>query len=236
MPNISHFILIMRIIVLHMAHFFQRMRAFEIYFKSEGSTVQYQKGQIFVRPEDENTWVYFLDSGLIEISYGFSDGSNRLLGYFFPGVTFAQNGSFFDGTGSGLEYGATMSCRLYRLPKKRFFEIIEADLECSREYVDVLLRNQFLLIERVAFMGERSIERMVVRLLVGLGRYYGHEEDETYYVDIPVTQEIIARFTHATRESVSKTLRKLLREDIITLKKRQLVIHNMSALVSLLDA
>jgi CRP-like cAMP-binding protein len=219
-----------------MADFFARMKNFERYFIDEGSKVTYKKGQIFVRPEDENSWVYFLDTGLVEISYGFSDGSNRLLGYFFPGVAFAQNGSFFQNNGSGLEYAAVQETHVLRLPQKRFFEIMANDQLCSQEYVGVLLRNQFLLIERVAYMGEKTIERMVVRLISGLGKYYGHMDGQNYIVDIPITQEVIARFTHATRESVSKTMRSLTRSRIISLQKRQLTIHDMAALEKQLES
>lgn len=205
------------------------------HFERADHRVIYKKGQTFVRPEDENNWVYFLESGLVEISYGFKDGNNRLLGYFFPGVVFAQNGSFFANNGSGLEYTTAKDCVLYRVQKEQFFAILAEDIACNKEYVDLLLRNQLLLIERVAFMGEKNIERMVIRLLVGLGKYYGHNTGKEYVVDIPITQEIIARFTHATRESVSKTLRKLLREQLIVLEKKQLTITQMTALESLLE-
>lgn len=217
-----------------MAVFFKRLTHQEAYFKDKGQRVTYQKGQTFVRPEDENPWVYFLDSGLIEIAYGFSNGNNRLLGYFFPGVVFAQNGSFFTNNGSGLEYTAADKSMLYRLPREQFFQMLRDDPKCNQEYVDLLLRNQFVLIERVAYMGERNIERMVIRLLIGLGRYYGHEVDGSYVVDIPITQETVARFTHSTRESVSKTLRPLIRNKTISLEKKRLTIKDISALELLL--
>jgi CRP-like cAMP-binding protein len=204
-------------------------------FEADNNLVKYKKSQTFVRPEDANDWVYLLKSGLVEISCGFSDGSNRLLGYFFPGAVFAQNGSFFSSEGSGLEYTTVIDTELYRIPRQRFFEVLSRDIACSQEYVGILLRNQLLLIERVALMGEKNIDRTVMRLIIGLGTYYGHQDQSKFVVDAPMTQEVIARFVHATRESVSKTLRQLLRQGVITLNKKQLVIHDMAKLESLLN-
>lgn len=218
-----------------MTHFFNRMTAHETYFKQHGQKVTYDKAQIFVRPEDENPWVYFLDNGLVEIAYGFNDGSNRLMGYFFPGVVFAQNGSFFTNDGSGLEYIATKDLVLYRISKVKFFELITNNPECNKEYMDLLIRNQFLLIERVAYMGERGVGKVVMRLILSLSKYYGHEENGAYHIDAPITQETIARLSHATRESVSKTLRKLIGDNIISIKNKQLIITNPDKLRNLLE-
>lgn len=216
------------------SQFFSYPAALGARFKTEGNTIRYAKAQTFVRPEDESPWVYLLEDGLCEISCGFSDGSNRLLGYFFPGAVFAQNGSFFDNGGSGLEYTTAQDSTVLRLPKQRFFQLLSEDAACSKEYIEVLLRNQFLLIERIALMGEHGIERMVIRLLIGLCRYYGRQDKTRYRIDIPITQETIARFTHATRESVSKTLRQLMRQNIISLENKQLSIIDMPALEALL--
>lgn len=219
-----------------MTAFFRRMAAHEAYFKQHGQRVTYEKGQTFVRPEDENPWVYFLDSGLVEIGYGFNDGTHRLMGYFFPGIVFAQNGLFFTSDGSGLEYTAIKHCVLYRLVKTEFFDLITNNPACNQEYMDLLMRNQFLLIERVAYMGERSIEKVVIRLLLSLSKYYGRQDGNSYYIDVPITQEAVARFAHATRESVSKTLRLLVNEKIISIKAKRLVILDAKKLQQLLEA
>lgn len=219
-----------------MAVFLKRMPALAKYFKSEGHKVLLSKKHTFIRPDDTSPWVYYLDNGLVEISYEFSDDTTRLLGYFFPGVVFAQVGTFFDKSGIGAEYATAKESVVYRLPRARFFQLITDDSACNKEYMDFLLRNQFLLIERVAYMGERNIERITTRLIISLAKYYGHQIDgDVYQVDIPITQEVIARFAHSTRESVSKTMRKLQREKIITLKNKTLTVNNMSQLQAKLE-
>lgn len=205
------------------------------YFETEGKPVSYNKDQIFVRPEDENPWVYHLAEGLVEISQSLSDGSNRLIGYFFPGATFAQSGSFFQTTGSGLEYMAVVDSRLFRMSRERFFELLSSDGDFNREYIDLILRNQFLLMERIAFMGETNIDRKITKLLIGLASYYGHKEDDVYKVDIPITQETLARFTHSTRESASKTVRRLTRDKVISVDKKVLTILDIDKLRDLLS-
>lgn len=218
-----------------MNKFFKPVPIQKKYFESEGQAVHYQKGQMFVRPEDENPWVYYLADGLVEIAQAIDDGNNRLIGYFFPGAVFAQSGSFLDINGSGLEYIAVKNSSLLRIKRERFFRIISEDIDFSNEYIEILLRNQFLLMERIAFMGESNIDRKVIKLIIGLANYYGHQNGELYQVDIPVTQEVIARFTHSTRESASKTIRRLTRSKIISINNKVLTVLNMVNLYSELD-
>lgn len=218
-----------------MTNFFKPMPTHLEYFEQEGVLVQYGKNQVFVRPEDDNPWVHYLVDGLVEITQATNDGNSRLMGYFFPGVVFAQSGSFLTSHSTELEYVTVHPSSMLRIHRQRFIELLSQDIRFANEYTDLLLRNQFLLMERIAIIGEYNIDRRVARLLVSLARYYGHQEDQVYLADIPVTQETIARFTHSTRESASKTIRKLTRDKIISINNKVLTIIDMDRLLQYLD-
>jgi CRP-like cAMP-binding protein len=63
--------------------------------KSIGQMVNYRKGEYLANSHDINNWVFFLDQGLVSVGFNSENGDGKLIGYFIPGMTFAQSGSFF---------------------------------------------------------------------------------------------------------------------------------------------
>lgn len=69
----------------------------------------------------KSEYVFFLDQGIIKASIrSRNDSLENIIGYFFPGATFAQSGSFFEDSSNTLDYEVVESSNLYRLERGIF--------------------------------------------------------------------------------------------------------------------
>ena len=68
-----------------------------------------------------------------------------------------------------------------------------------------------------------------------MAKYYGNKQQDVITIDIPLTQELIAEFVHATRESVGVVMRKLEQAKLITSKNKLITINDFNKLVAQLD-
>lgn len=213
-----------------MARFFQYLSRHEKLFSAHGEKLLYKKGQMLVWRKEESEWVYFLISGTIKVAFTLQDGTERLLGYFQPGMTFAQMGSFFSDPHASLEYEALENSYVYRIPRSLFLKSVALDPDINKEYIDQILRNQIYLIERIEYQGEKGIKAKMVKWLLFMHKYYCDSESTACTINVPLTHEVVANFLHATRESVSKNINQLRRDGHITIKSKHITITDIDAL------
>lgn len=215
--------------------FFDYMTEHEKFFKQEGELLNIPKGQYLVTVYDDSPWVFFLMDGLIKITFTLTNGDNRVIGYFLPGMSFAKSGSFFIDSGGNLEYVLVKKSSLYRVPRKAFLDQLKSSSGFNQEYTNWLLKSQILLIERIVYQGEPTIERKVIKWLLFMAKYYGNKKQGVIVIDIPLTHELIAEFVHATRESVGVVMRKLEQAKLITIKNKLITINDFEKFVAQLD-
>lgn len=219
-----------------MAGFFHFAKSHEQFFTDHGQRLVYKKQQCLVRPEDADPWVYYLDEGLVKASFSFVSGDERLIGFFVPGSTFAQSGSFYQDEGGGLEYLSVTPVVAYRVARQVFLDRLQSDVSFSADYTQMLLKNQLFLIDRLTYQGEGSLQRKMMRWLLMMAKYYGHtDEDGGCFIDLPLTQEVIAAFLHVTRESISKAMAPFVRHKIIQIERKRIRILNVDILKELLE-
>lgn len=223
-----------------MSEFFLYSKVHGAYFKKHGQKLTYKKGHYLATPQDKNPWVYFLDDGIVRICFSFEAGQERLLGYFIPGMTFAQSGSFFDQEEGGLEYVANTDISVYRISRDDFFEQLRINPEFNQDYVSSLLRNQLYLVDRIVYLGEKRVYARCIRWLQLISKFYGESQtkggSKGSVITVPMTQDTIADFLHVTRESVSTCLTKLRKKGLISIKHKVITIPDLAKLKAELES
>lgn len=218
-----------------MSSLFQFSGAHRDFFAQHGQKVDYRKKQLMVWPADTTSWVYFLNTGLVKVSCFYDDGSESILGYFDPGLTFAQSGAYFHHNGGAdLEYTAIDPCTVYRVPRDQFFAQLSRDKDFNQDYMTMLLRNQLLLIDRVIYLGEDALPKRCVRWLLFMAKYFGQRDGKTCFIAAPLTQDTVAALLNITRESAGKCLRQLIKDGYIRMEKKRITIMDIHKLQGLL--
>lgn len=215
--------------------FFDYQHAHETYFLSHGTKHVYKKGQYIVTPHDDSPWVYFLAEGYVNASFGSYDGTERIIGFFLPGMSFAKIGAFFQRNDGNLQYCATTTATVYRVHQDEFLGQLTKDTTFNAEYLNWLLKVQILLIERIVLLAQPTMRQRVLHWLVFMKKYYGETTiDTTCRIAVPLTQDIVGSFLHATRESVGAVLRDLQRSGIVSIEKKHITIEQTRSLEKML--
>lgn len=177
--------------------------------------------------KDKSEWVFFLVSGLVRVSFTLPDNTDRVLGFFVPGLIFAQNGSFWGENDGTLSYTAEQPTKVYRMKRTTFLKCLNGNSGAMQEYLHMTLRNQIFLIDRVVYQGEKLLRSKCARWLLFMAKYYGKSRGKRCELTVPLTQETIADFLGTTRESVNITLRELERKGYIELATKKITILNV---------
>jgi len=206
----------------------------EAFFKKHGTLVKYGRNQYFIRADDPSPWVYFLIEGLVKISFTVNENDERIIGLMIPGTTFAQNKSFFEADGGGIEYTTFTPCTLYRAKREDFIAELKSSHVMTADYLQQLLRTQIYMLDRSMYMGESNVYKKMIRWLLLMNKHYGEETPDGLLITPQMTQATIGGFLHASRESVSTSLKALIDKKLISVKRKRITIKNIEGLRALL--
>lgn len=218
-----------------MSEFFPYIELFEDTFFHNGEFIEYEKSQHLVWRKDKSEWVFFLITGLVRVSYAMPDKSNRIIGYFPPGMVFAQSGSFFRQHDGILSYTTEKPSTVYRMKRGVFLKLLKENPELMHEYLHLTLRNQLFLIDRIAYQGEKGLFAKCARWLLFMAKYYGKSKGNHCEIVVPMTQETAANFLGATRESLNVVLRELEDKKYIALATKKIVIKDVTGLRAIVN-
>lgn len=216
-----------------MSEFFTYSELFENCFFEHGELVEYKKGQHIVWHKDKSEWVFFSQEGLVRVSFILPDDTSRIIGYFTPGMVFAQSGSFWGKNDGMLSYIAEIPTKAYRMKRKTFLKCLQENPAGMQEYLNMTLRNQIFLIDRVVYQGEKGLLAKCVRWLLFMAKYYGKTKRNKCDLIVPLTQETVANFLGTTRESINVTLRGLESDGYIKLATKKITIKDLKGLQAL---
>lgn len=212
--------------------------AHQALFKKHGNRVIYKKSQLLVGHGESSPWMFFLETGRVKLVFASHDGEERILGFFFPGMTFAQSGAFYSLPHMDLEYEAYAGdCVVWRIKREEFFAACKKDKAIYDDWYVTIHKNQDMLIERILYLGEREPRRRIIGWLLGMTRYYSNAQpDGSVRFAVPMTQDAIASFVHLGRESVNKVLGELKSGKIISVKNHYITVRNLEKLRTELSA
>lgn len=203
------------------------------FFVKHGQRMHYEKKQTFVRADDPQPWVYFLDEGAVEASYVFDYSESKILGYFIPNTIFSQNKLFYESDGD-LTYTTIEPTVIYRMHRDVFLREVDANIQFMKEYLQNTLILRIFTTDMVIYQGEPTATRRAIRWLLLMAKYYGEERGKAVQIQVPLTHDTIANFLHISRESVSKTLREFIRGGYTSVDKKLITIQNIGNLKQLL--
>ena len=218
-------------IVGRMSDFHSYAHSHLAYLQKHGQQVTYKKGQLLVRREEDSPWIFFIESGYVKMMFTDDVGNERVLGFGIPGMTIAQSGSFYSLPHVELEYEAHTDCVVWRMPRTEFIAAMQGSPELFQEWHQRILENHNLLVERVLYVGEKQPRRRIIGWLLAVARYYSlRQPNGSYLVEIPMSQDIIASFTHLSRETTSKIISELKKQGLIGIKNRYITVPDVAQL------
>lgn len=189
--------------------------------------VTYKKGEFIYHETDLAKAVFFIKSGLVKIKKINHEGKEFVFSIKRAGNIFAETSLFTDKstTYSGTAQAAEKTEVLFILASD-FEEIISMNPSLSVEVIRLMgkqLRFSTSILRDVATL---DIYSKTVKTIERLAREFGTKTNDEVKIEVPLTIQDLANIIGSTRESVSRVVSKLKKQDIVTVDERTIIINN----------
>ena len=192
------------------------------------SVVSMEKGSILFHRGDNAEFFYFIESGLIELSLISPTGDKKTLEVIGPGRTFGEAVAFMRGHKYPVTAEALESSVLCRIPNNPYVELVRSDSDASMRLLADLskhLHDRVREIENLTILNARTrLTSYLVDHLVG----EPVDDQATARLDLP--RHVIASRLSIQPETLSRLLRHLADEGLISIDDRVVFIHSLSRL------
>jgi len=185
-----------------------------------------QRGEILFEQGEKAVGFYIIDTGKVKIYKLSPEGKERILHIVQPGNTFAEAAIFGDGCYPA--FAETLEpAKLLFFPKNEFLELLNLHSQIAINMIGGLakfLRQFTTQIEDLTF---RDVPARLARFLTELGG------DRKAVVTLPVSKSQLASNLGTVSETLSRTLRKLADDEIISVRGKQIEIRDADRLIDL---
>ena len=174
-------------------------------------------------------------SGAIEMSWTNSAGVRAVAVYMWPNevINFIP---VMDRRGSMHDQRAHGSTTLFHIPGNALFELFAREPALLRNVLDLICLRSRALHSR---MGKTALAGFRARLadqLLGLAEWHGKKTERGVELTIKLSQEDLAALLAASRQSINKELRWLVKQGIVDVRYSRINVIDMDALREVSDA
>ena len=186
------------------------------------------KGEVIFHQGDHADSFYFIDTGLIELSLLSPSGEKKTLEVVRPGRTFGEAVAFMREHKFPVTAEALADSELCAIPNQVYLEILQTDSgACMRLLADLSrhLHARVREIEHLTIQNARS--RLISYLLDHVAETTDNDE-ATVRLNLP--RHVIASRLSITPETLSRLLRSLTDEGLISTEDKIIFVHRLSDL------
>ncbi len=194
---------------------------------AEASVKHIDRGTALFHRGDPSSCFYFLDTGLVELSLVSPTGEKKTLEVVGPGRTFAEAVAFMQEHRFPVTAEALEPSRLCRIPADVYVELIRSNPDaCMRLLADISrhLHARVREIEHLTIQNARS------RLISYLLDHIAERNDDEATVRLSLPRHVVASRLSITPETLSRLIRSLTDEGLISVEDRIVFIHRLADL------
>jgi len=191
------------------------------------SEVRLEKGDILFHQGDRADYFYFVETGHIELNLIAPTGQKKVLEVIGPDRTFAEAVAFMRGSKYPVTCETLADTTLYRIPNQAYLSLIQGSPDaCMRLLADI---------SRQLHARVREIERLTVqnardRLVSYLMDHIIDKNGDEAMIRVELPRHVIAARLSITPETLSRLLRNLTDERLLTIEDRVIYVHSLSRL------
>lgn len=195
--------------------------------------MQYKKGEVIIRPEDEPSGVFLIEWGFVKAYTITKYGEENLLlvrgsGNVFPLIW------AFTGEHRQVSYEAMEETSLWRVSKSDYVEFLEKNPDVNPIILDMAIEAYRLHSERVMTLSYRTARERIVSFLLVTANRFSVEKDGMQVIMAPFRQTDIASSVNATRETTSRELNALRKKGLIKNVDGHIALCDIPALEAIL--
>ncbi len=200
------------------------------FFHAHGRAFHYKKDQLFSLPSDSHPWVYYIESGIVKVSFSIDNTTERLIGFFVTDMIFAQSSVFYNADNGKVSFTTMVPTKVFRMDKDTYLAQVVSNAKLKNEYIQCILHNQSFLLDRIVYQAEPNVDKKFLRWVLFMLKYYGPLTEKPATILMRVTQETIANFLHVSREAVNKSMMHYIKQGVISVDKKLITVEDMPRL------
>ena len=191
------------------------------------SAIKLEKGEILFHRGDKAECFYFVEAGQLELNIIAPTGQRKVLEVLGPDRTFAEAVTFMREHKYPVTCEALTDSVVCRIPNQDYVDLIHDNADACMRLLGDLSRH---LHARV-----REIERLTVqnahdRLVSYLLEHVVDSNDDEATIRLELPRHVIASRLSITPETLSRLLRSLVEDRILTIEDRVIFVHSLSRL------
>jgi len=194
---------------------------------AEISVESFEKGEVLFHRGDDAKDFYFIEAGQVELSLISPDGQKKVVEVIAHGRTFAEAIVFMREGKFPVSAEALSNSVVYRIPNDAYRRILQDSTNaCLRLLSDVCrhLHQRVQEIERLTIQNARS------RLASYLIDHIVETDDDEATVRLDLPKHIIASRLSITPETLSRLLRAMSDDGILTVDDKVVFVHSLARL------
>jgi len=199
----------------------------ETYF-SKYRARKYEKGQILILDGDEAPNVFYLVSGKVKVYDVTYRGDEIILNIFKPSAFFPMSLAL-NKVPNPYIYEAETDIEVRQAPATEVLEFLNANPDIVMDLLSRVYKGVDGLLGRMAaLMSGSAKSRLMYELILESQRFGKSQDDNSYLLDI--TEKDLGARAGLSRETVSREMRKLKKEDLVTINSHNIIVKNMENL------
>lgn len=188
----------------------------------------YPKGQILVFADESPEHVYYLIKGKVrqyDVSYR---GDEIIVNIFKEGAFFPMSWAI-NGTDNKYFYKTETDTELRVVPSREAVEFVKANPDVLFDLLSRVYRGMDGLLGRIVhLMSGTALSRLVYELIIESRRFGKQDKDGKYLLNI--SEVDLAARSGLSRETVSREMRKIKDQGLVTISDRRICVTDISAL------
>jgi len=197
-------------------------------FFSEFKQLEYKKGQILIRADEDPTGVLYLKSGLIKEYFLTKKGDEFVVNLFKPGSFFPMSW-VMNNTHNKFYFEAVIESKIIKASKERTLTFIKNHPDVLFDLMSRVYKGLDGLLLRMAYlMSGDAYERLITELLIQTKRF--GKQDANGSFRLVLSEKELADRTGLTRETVSREFKKLKEKNLAIFEKGSITIPHFKNL------
>ncbi|RKD26541.1 transcriptional regulator, Crp/Fnr family [Caminicella sporogenes DSM 14501] len=192
---------------------------------------KFKKGSIIFMEGDKGNAFYFIKSGKVKIYKTSKEGKDLILGIFGNGNVFAEVTIFND-----INYPATAEviedAIIGIIRNEDLEKLIKNNSDMSLNLIKVLSKRLYKAQSKLKQIALDNAFHRAVEVLINLYETSGNQNSENFEIKLEISREELGNMIGTSRETVSRILSNLKKDDIIDVSGRKIIIKNIEKLMN----
>lgn len=183
-----------------------------------------EKGEVLFHRGDPTDSFYFLDVGLVELNLIAPTDEKKVLEVVSPGRTFAKAIAFMQEQKYPVAAEALAKSILCQIPIRSYIDLVYANPDACMRLLSDVCRHLHARVREIEYL---TVQNARSRLTSYLLDHFAETNDDEATVRLELPRHVIASRLSIQPETLSRLLRNMVDEGVLTIEDRVIFVHSL---------